>query len=64
MAKFSRSEARIRRHNRVRLNLSGTAERPRLTVYRSLDAIYAQVIDDQAGTTLVSASTIDRGLKA
>ena len=64
MAKLSRSEARIRRHNRVRLNLSGTAERPRLTVYRSLDAIYAQVIDDQAGTTLVSASTIDRGLKA
>ena len=63
MAKLSRSEARIRRHNRVRLNLSGTAERPRLTVYRSLDAIYAQVIDDAAGTTLVSASSIDKTLK-
>ena len=64
MAKFSRSESRIRRHARVRLNLSGTAERPRLNVYRSLDAIYAQVIDDQAGVTLASASTIDRTLKA
>ena len=58
MAKFSRSESRIRRHARVRLNLSGTAERPRLNVYRSIDAIYAQVIDDEAGVTLVSASTI------
>ena len=64
MAKLSRSEARIKRHARVRLNLSGTVERPRLNVYRSLDAIYAQVIDDEAGCTLVSASSIDNGLKA
>ena len=64
MAKLSRSEARVKRHARVRINLAGTAERPRLSVYRSLDAIYAQVIDDQAGETLVSASTIDRALKA
>lgn len=63
MAKLSRSEARIKRHARVRLNLSGTAERPRLSVYRSLDAIYAQVIDDVAGETLVSASSIDKALK-
>ena len=64
MAKLSRSEARIKRHARVRINLSGTAERPRLTVYRRLDAIDAQVLDDQAGVTLAAASTIDRTLKA
>jgi len=59
MAKATRSEARIRRHKRVRKVLSGTAERPRLNVFRSLAEIYAQVIDDQAGQTLVSASSID-----
>ncbi len=64
MAKLSRSEARIKRHARVRLTLSGTADRPRLCVYRSIDAIYAQVIDDEAGVTLASASTIDKALKA
>lgn len=64
MAKLSSREARIRRHARVRLNLAGTAERPRLCVYRSLDGMYAQVIDDAAGVTLASASTVDRGLKA
>lgn len=63
MAKYSRSESRIIRHIRVRKNLSGTAERPRLNVYRSLDSIYAQVIDDQAGITIVSASCIDRVLR-
>ena len=63
MAKLSRSEARSKRHARVRLNLSGTAERPRLAVYRSLDAIYAQVIDDEAQATLVSASTLDPQIK-
>lgn len=52
-------EARIRRHNRVRLKVKGTSERPRLVVYRSVEHIYAQVIDDTAGHTLVSASTID-----
>ena len=53
-----RNEIRQRIHSRIRVKLSGTAERPRLNVYRSLNHIYAQVIDDQAGTTLASASTI------
>ena len=52
--------ARIRRHERVRKNISGTAERPRLNVYRSLNHIYAQVIDDVKGVTLVSASSMDK----
>ena len=49
--------ARHRRHRRIRLKLSGTGDRPRLSVFRSLQHIYAQVIDDASGTTLVSAST-------
>ncbi len=56
--------ARERRHRRVRSKISGTPERPRLNVYRSLTNIYAQVIDDVAGRTVVSASTIDRELRA
>ncbi len=64
MATKTRSEARIHRHQRVRKNLSGTADRPRVCVYRSVSEIYVQVIDDQAGTTLVSASTIDKELRA
>jgi large subunit ribosomal protein L18 len=63
MAKNSRSIARVRRHERVRKNLKGTAERPRLNVFRSLSAIYAQVIDDQSGRTLLSASTVDHDLR-
>ena len=63
MAKNSRSIARVRRHVRVRKNLAGTAERPRLNVFRSLSGIYAQVIDDQAGHTLLSASTVDHELR-
>lgn len=63
MAKNSRSVARVRRHVRVRKNLAGTAERPRLNVFRSLSAIYAQVIDDQSGRTLISASSVDRDLR-
>lgn len=59
----SRNEARIRRHARVRKSISGTKERPRLNVYRSLAEIYAQVIDDQVGVTLASASTIDQELR-
>ena len=59
----SRAIARTRRHARVRKNLSGTANRPRLNVFRSLSAIYVQVIDDQSGHTLVSASTVDRELR-
>jgi large subunit ribosomal protein L18 len=52
--------ARIKRHKRVRKNISGTAERPRLNVFRSLNNIYAQIIDDVAGKTLVSASSLDK----
>ena len=63
MAKNSRSVARVRRHGRVRKNLKGSTERPRLNVFRSLSAIYAQVIDDQTGRTLLSASTVDRDLR-
>ena len=62
MAK-SRSAARIHRHVRVRVQLSGTTKRPRLNVFRSLSEIYAQVIDDSAGRTLVSASTVDKELR-
>ncbi len=64
MAKrISRSKARQRRHLRVRKRVYGTPEKPRLNVFRSLTEIYAQVIDDEAGTTMVSASTIDRDLR-
>lgn len=55
--------ARKRRHDRVRARIAGTPERPRLNVYRSLGNIYAQIIDDVAGHTLASASTIDRELR-
>ena len=58
--RISRSAHRERIHRRVRQKVSGTTERPRLTVYRSINQIYAQVIDDRAGTTLVSASSIDK----
>ncbi|MBU0512947.1 MAG: 50S ribosomal protein L18 [Chloroflexi bacterium] len=60
----SRNTARVRRHLRVRKRISGTSQRPRLNVFRSLTDIYAQVIDDEAGHTLVSASTIDNELRA
>jgi len=55
--------ARIKRHQRVRKNISGTSERPRLNVYRSLNHIYAQIIDDTKGITLVSASSLDKGFE-
>ncbi len=58
-----RNPIRRRIHNRIREKLSGTGERPRLNVYRSLNHIYAQVIDDQKGETLVSASTLQMKLK-
>ncbi len=63
MAVNNRSEARVRRHKRVRKNLSGSAQRPRLAIFRSVTDIYAQVIDDAAGHTLVSASSIDKELR-
>ena len=55
--------ARIKRHKRVRKNISGTAQRPRLNVFRSLNNIYAQIIDDVEGKTLVSASSMDTGFE-
>ena len=61
--KQDRNEIRRIRHERVRKKISGTPERPRLRVYRSLNHIYAQVIDDVAGNTLASASTLDPQLK-
>ncbi len=63
MAEKSRSEARIKRHGRVRISVQGTLQRPRLSVFRSLSEIYAQVIDDKAGKTIVSASSIDQELR-
>ncbi len=62
MAKTTR-ESRERRHKRLRVKINGTPERPRLSVYRSLEHIYAQVIDDTAGHTLASASTLDAEVK-
>jgi large subunit ribosomal protein L18 len=59
----SRSVARVRRHQRVRKMVHGTPERPRLSVFRSVAEIYVQVIDDKAGKTLVSASSIDHDLR-
>ena len=63
MAKESRNDKRVKRHARVRKNLFGTPERPRLCVYRSNKNISAQVIDDVNGVTLVSASSLDKELK-
>jgi large subunit ribosomal protein L18 len=63
MSKMSRSKARIKRHNRVRKDIHGTPERPRLNVYRSTAEIYAQVIDDEAMHTMASASSIDSQLR-
>ncbi|MFZ4849060.1 MAG: 50S ribosomal protein L18 [Caldilinea sp.] len=64
MAKATRTILRQRRHARVRAKVHGSTERPRLNVYRSLEHIYAQVIDDKTGTTLASASTVDRELRS
>jgi large subunit ribosomal protein L18 len=61
--KIEKKEIRHRIHTRIRRKLRGTAERPRLAVFRSVAHIYAQVIDDNAGATLVSASTVDKGGK-
>ncbi len=64
MANKSRLLARTRRHARVRKNMAGTAQRPRLNVFKSLSAIYAQIIDDGAGRTLASASTVYKYFRA
>ena len=63
VSKTDRKLERARRHARVRTKVSGTAERPRLCVYRSNSNIYAQIIDDVAGNTLVQASTLDKEVK-
>lgn len=61
--KLGKNEMRQRRHERSRFYLSGNAERPRLAVFRSLKHIYAQVIDDVTGQTLVMASSLDKDLR-
>ena len=63
VSKTNRKFERTRRHIRVRTKISGTAERPRLCVFRSNANVYAQIIDDVAGNTLVSASTLDKEVK-
>ena len=60
VSKKDSNKARLQRHKRVRAKISGTAERPRLDVFKSAKNIYAQVIDDVAGVTLVSASTLEK----
>ncbi|PWT97481.1 MAG: 50S ribosomal protein L18 [Terriglobia bacterium] len=61
--KIEKKEIRSRIHKRIRRKLQGTAERPRLAVFRSIAHIYAQVIDDSAGKTIVSASSVDKAIK-
>ena len=64
VSKKSRSEVRVNKHRKLRNRFSGTAERPRLAVFRSNNHMYAQIIDDTVGKTLVSASTLDKDVKA
>ena len=61
--KQSRSEIRVKKHRRLRHHLVGTAQRPRLSVFRSNNHIYAQIIDDTVGNTLVAASTMEKAIK-
>lgn len=63
ISKTDKNAIRKARHDRMRFTIAGTTERPRLNVYRSLNHIYAQVIDDAAGVTLAAASTLDKELK-
>jgi len=64
VSKESRQEIRVKKHNRMRNHLAGTAERPRLAVFRSNNHMYAQIIDDTVGKTLVAASTVEKDVKA
>ena len=64
VSKKSRSVVRANKHRRLRNHLSGTAERPRLAVFRSNNHMYAQIIDDTVGNTLVAASTVEKAVKA
>ena len=63
VSKKSRSEVRVNKHRKLRNRFSGTAERPRLAVFRSNNHMYAQIIDDVAGNTIVSASTVQADVK-
>ena len=60
---LSKEQSRIKRHQRIRKHLQGTGEKPRLSVYKSLNHIYAQLIDDAAGKTLLSASTLEKEIR-
>lgn len=60
---LSKEQSRIKRHQRIRKRLQGTGEKPRLSVYKSLNHIYAQLIDDTAGKTLLSASTLEKEIR-
>ena len=60
---INKNEERLKRHKRVRAKIKGTAEAPRLSVYRTLNHIYVQIIDDVKGNTLVTASTLDKEIK-
>ena len=62
--KKSRAEVRMKKHKRIRNRFSGTAQRPRLAVFRSNNHMYAQIIDDTAGDTLLAASTLEKDVKA
>jgi large subunit ribosomal protein L18 len=64
VSKESRQKVRVKKHNRMRNRFSGTAERPRLSVFRSNNHMYAQIIDDTVGNTIVSASTLEKSIKA
>ncbi len=64
VSKKTRSEVRIKKHNRLRNRFAGTADRPRLAVFRSNNHMYAQIIDDSVGNTLVAASTLEKDVKA
>lgn len=63
ITKADKNKARLKRHLRVRKKITGTVERPRLNIFRSSKHIYAQLIDDVAGVTIVSASTMDKEIK-
>ena len=60
---LSKEQSRIKRHQRIRKRLQGTGEKPRLSVYKSLNHIYAQLIDDAAGKTILSASTLEKEIR-
>ena len=64
VSKQSRQEVRVKKHMKIRNRFSGTAERPRLAVFRSNNHMYAQIIDDTVGNTLVAASTVEKEVKA